>query len=141
MAAASSAFDDQLEPDEFFLTWQRKWNLTILSRLKGSTKRFTQLMREIGAISQKTLTSGLRSLERDGFVCRTSYPTIPPRVDYTLTPLGTEALEAFEVIDTFASRNGVRVVQARQQFDTRATNPGYAPTRSPAGHYGQADHA
>ena len=62
-------------------------------------QRFSELQRDIGAISQKALTASLRALERDGFVSRTSYATIPPRVDYALTALGIEALKAFEAFE------------------------------------------
>src|SRR5262249_47024396 len=88
--------------DELLATRQSKWNMVIVLHLRRETKRFSELQREIGSISQKALTASLRALERDGFVSRTSYATIPPRVDYALTALGTEALAAFEAFETFA---------------------------------------
>lgn len=100
-----------------------KWNLTIVQHLRAETKRFSELQREIGTISQKTLTASLRALERDGFVSRTSYATIPPRVDYALTSLGMEALKAFEAFESFAAAHWQSVLKARRDFDARLASP------------------
>jgi len=97
--------------DELLTTRNSKWTPTVVLHLRHETLRFSELQREIGTISQKALTASLRALERDGFVTRTSYATIPPRVDY--------ALKAFEAFETFASRHWHRVLEARQQFDAR----------------------
>jgi DNA-binding HxlR family transcriptional regulator len=109
--------------DELLTTRQSKWNLTVVLHIRRDTKRFTELQREIGIISQKALTASLRALERDGFVSRTSYATIPPRVDYALTTLGYEALKAFEAFEQFAVIHWQSVIEARRQFDTRPTEP------------------
>ena len=109
--------------DELLTTRQSKWNLTIVLHIRRDTKRFTELQRDIGVISQKALTASLRALERDGFVLRTSYATIPPRVDYALTALGTEALKAFEAFEAFAASHWQNVVEARRQFDARGSDP------------------
>ena len=61
-----------------------KWTLTVVTLLRSETLRFNELKRA-GGISQKTLTLTLRELERDGFITRTMFATIPPRVDYSLT--------------------------------------------------------
>ncbi|MGN6684072.1 MAG: winged helix-turn-helix transcriptional regulator [Devosia sp.] len=100
-----------------------KWNLTVVLHLRRDTKRFSELQREIGTISQKALTASLRGLERDGFISRTSYATIPPRVDYALTALGTEALKAFEAFEAFAAAHWQSVIEARRLFDARSTGP------------------
>ena len=81
--------------------------------------RFSEIQRDIGTISQKALTQSLRALERDGFVSRTSYATIPPRVDYAVTRLGQEALKAFEAFESFAARHWQEVLEARLLFDAR----------------------
>lgn len=65
-----------------------KWKILILRDLLTGTKRFNQLKNSIGNISQKVLTSNLRSMEEDGLLTRTVYPEVPPRVEYTLTDLG-----------------------------------------------------
>ena len=102
---------------------QSKWTLVVVLHLRRDTMRFSELQRDINGISQKALTQSLRALERDGFVTRTSYATIPPRVDYALTELGYEALKAFEAFEGFAVRHWDRVVEARAQFDSRETEP------------------
>ncbi|MEO6014183.1 MAG: helix-turn-helix domain-containing protein [Devosia sp.] len=115
-------FDDAAF-DELLTTRQSKWSLTVVLHLRLDTKRFTELQRDIGIISQKALTASLRNLERDGFVSRTSYATIPPRVDYALTALGVEALKAFEAFEAFASVHWQSVLAARRQFDARIATP------------------
>ncbi|BDU02359.1 MULTISPECIES: winged helix-turn-helix transcriptional regulator [Nocardia] len=65
-----------------------KWTVLIIDALADGTLRYTDLRHRIEGISQKMLTQTLRQLENDGFVTRTVHPTVPPRVDYTLTELG-----------------------------------------------------
>ncbi len=65
-----------------------KWTILIVDALLQGTMRYTDLSRRIEGVSQKMLTQTLRALEADGFVTRTVYPTIPPRVEYDLTELG-----------------------------------------------------
>lgn len=65
-----------------------KWKLLILRNLMTRPWRFNELKRDLEGISQKVLTDSLRSLESDGIVERTIYPEVPPRVEYSLTPLG-----------------------------------------------------
>src|SRR3569623_2798798 len=93
---------DNVIVEELLAHRQSKWTLTIVLHLRRQTRRFSELQRDIGTISQKALTASLRSLERDGFVSRTSYATIPPRVDYALTALGAETLNAFAAFEAFA---------------------------------------
>lgn len=65
-----------------------KWKILILRDLMPGTKRFGELKKSIGGVSQKVLTAQLREMETDGLVRRTVYPEVPPRVEYTLTTLG-----------------------------------------------------
>ena len=65
-----------------------RWKVLILRDLLAGTKRFGALKKSVGNISQKVLTSNLRSMEEDGLLTRQIYPEVPPRVEYTLTPLG-----------------------------------------------------
>ena len=113
----------QVALDEMLATRSSKWHLTVVLHLRRETKRFSELQREIGTISQKALTSSLRTLERDGLLLRTSYATIPPRVEYELTALGIEALKAFEAFEDFAAANWQNVLEARRQFDARTGAP------------------
>lgn len=100
-----------------------KWTLVVVMQLRNETRRFSELRRGIGDISQKTLTITLRELERDGFVSRTIFPTIPPRVDYELTALGQELLQLADGWRQFAARNRVAVEAARHRFDLAAGEP------------------
>jgi DNA-binding HxlR family transcriptional regulator len=75
-----------------------KWTVLIVSSLEGGTKRFSTLRREIGGVSQKMLTQTLRGLERDGLVTRTIYPSVPPKVEYSLTPLGRTLVALLDAI-------------------------------------------
>jgi len=117
---------DNVIVEELLAHRQSKWTLTIVLHLRRQTRRFSELQRDIGTISQKALTASLRSLERDGFVSRTSYATIPPRVDYALTELGIEALKAFEAFEQFAAVHWQSVVEARAAFDSRSATPAVA---------------
>lgn len=65
-----------------------KWKVLILRDLMPGTKRFGELKKTIGSVSQKVLTAQLRQMEDSGLLTRTVYPEVPPRVEYTLTELG-----------------------------------------------------
>jgi DNA-binding HxlR family transcriptional regulator len=65
-----------------------KWKVLILRDLLSGTKRFGELKKSIGGVSQKVLTTQLRQMEDSGLLNRTVYPEVPPRVEYTLTELG-----------------------------------------------------
>ena len=65
-----------------------RWKVLVLRDLLSGTKRFGELKKYIGSISQKVLTSNLRSMEEDGLLTRKVYAEVPPRVEYTLTELG-----------------------------------------------------
>ena len=91
--------------------------MSVILHLRGQTLRFSELRRGIPGVSQKTLTVTLRTLERDGFVSRTSFATIPPRVDYALTQLGYELLRVFEAWEDFSNHHWDHVVASRRRFD------------------------
>jgi DNA-binding HxlR family transcriptional regulator len=99
-----------------------KWTLTVVTLLRSETLRFNELKRA-GGISQKTLTLTLRELERDGFITRTMFATIPPRVDYSLTELGRELLDLADSLRLFADRNREQILAARSRFDLTGGEP------------------
>lgn len=81
--------------------------------------RFNEVRRMVNGISQKMLTTTLRGLERDGFVTRTVYPSIPPHVEYELTDLGRDLLVPVAALGEWAQRNRAKVEKARAKFDAR----------------------
>jgi DNA-binding HxlR family transcriptional regulator len=70
-----------------------KWGVLVLSSLSEGTRRWGVLRREVDGISEKMLASTLRTLTDDGLVHRESFPTVPPHVEYSLTPLGRDLME------------------------------------------------
>lgn len=94
-----------------------KWSVLVVMVLGGGTRRFNELRRELGSVSQKMLSSTLRNLERDGFVSRTVRSTVPPRVDYALTDLGRELLVPVSALGDWAMSNMDRIDSARARFD------------------------
>jgi len=97
-----------------------KWTVLVIGKLGDGPMRFNELRSAVGGISQKMLTTTLRGLERDGFVTRTVFPTIPPRVDYELTELGMELLEPVTALGEWARKNTSKVNAARARFDAAA---------------------
>ena len=99
-----------------------KWVLYVLGSLQqhGGPMRFNQLGRALPGITQKMLTQTLRTLERDGLVARRVYPTVPPRVEYDLTPLGHEAGRLTVLIGEWALAHVDQIVTARTAFDHEA---------------------
>jgi DNA-binding HxlR family transcriptional regulator len=98
-----------------------KWTVLVIEFLGYGPKRFNELRRQIGGISQKMLTATLRQLERDGMVKRTVHPTIPPRVDYELTELGRELLVPVHALGDWARANMDRIDEARRRYDEVGT--------------------
>jgi DNA-binding HxlR family transcriptional regulator len=94
-----------------------KWSVLVVTRLGGGPMRFNVLRRSIGGISQRMLTLTLRGLERDGLVTRTVFPSVPPRVDYALTPLGRDLLNPVSALGDWATRNQGKIARAREKFD------------------------
>jgi DNA-binding HxlR family transcriptional regulator len=113
-----------------------KWSVLVVSRLGDGPLRFNELRRSIGGISQRMLTLTLRGLERDGLVTRTAFPTIPPRVDYALTPLGRDLLNPVSALGAWAIRNQPKIVRAREQFDGNCEAKGKRPLRRPSSRAG-----
>lgn len=90
-----------------------KWTMLVIYALARDTRRYGQLQREIGGITQKMLTQTLRKMEEDGLVKRTVYPVIPPKVEYSLTELGETLLEPLSAVCRWAESHMNEVERAR----------------------------
>ncbi|WP_425354542.1 winged helix-turn-helix transcriptional regulator [Jiella sonneratiae] len=96
-----------------------KWSVLVVMLLSDGPKRFSELKRAIGSISQRMLTLTLRGLERDGLVTRTVTPSIPPRVDYALTELGHSLCVPVRSIGDWAFANHAHIEAAQRAYDGR----------------------
>lgn len=90
-----------------------KWTTLVIYLLSGGTKRYGELQREIDGISQKMLTQTLRNLEQDGLVRRVVYPEVPPRTEYSLTPLGETLRKPLGSLCEWAETHIAEVERAR----------------------------
>ncbi len=98
-----------------------RWGSLILILLLKGTHRFSELGREIGGVSEKMLAQSLQQLEADGFVTRTVFPTIPPKVEYSLTPLGREAAAHIKTLTNWVEENVGKVVKIRNKREAAGT--------------------
>ncbi len=96
-----------------------KWSVLIVMLLGDGPRRFNEIKRMVGGISQRMLTLTLKGLERDGLVTRTVFPTIPPRVDYELTDLGRSLREPVLGLGHWAQAHMAAIEEARRRFDDR----------------------
>ncbi len=102
-----------------------KWTLLLLEALaQHGTVRFSGLAQLVGGISQKMLTQTLRQMERDGFVTRTVYPVVPPKVEYELTGLGESLAAAFCGVWEWAEKHHEAVERARAAYGKRSVGSG-----------------
>ncbi|GII75824.1 hypothetical protein Sru01_08060 [Sphaerisporangium rufum] len=118
-----------------------KWSLLVIALLEQRRLRFTELRRAIDGVSQRMLTRTLRHLERDGLVTRTVYPTVPPRVEYALTPLGATLHTTIQALVGWTEEHQQEIAAARAAYDAReraeqaeqAERDGTADARNVAG--------
>jgi DNA-binding HxlR family transcriptional regulator len=96
-----------------------KWSVFVIMLLGNGPRRFNELKRMVGGISQRMLTLTLRGLERDGLVTRTVFPTIPPRVDYELTDLGRGLSKPVVALGEWVMAHQAEIEDARARFDRR----------------------
>lgn len=96
-----------------------KWRLAIIHALSDGTLRYGHLHRALGKISHKVLTQALRSLERDGIIERRTYACVPPRVEYSLTPLGRSLVEPLERLRAWAQEHESEIAAAQSEFDEK----------------------
>ena len=98
-----------------------RWTVLIVGALGGGTMRFSELRDAVDGITPKVLTQTLRALERDGFVTRTVYAEVPPRVEYALTELGQSLTQPISTIATWAAQHGEIVLARRAEHDLART--------------------
>ena len=97
-----------------------KWSILIVAHLAEGPLRFNALRRTIGQVSQRMLTLTLKSLEKDGLVSRTVFPTVPSRVEYELTPLGRTLMEPIMALINWSLAHQGDVEKARNLFEIRS---------------------
>lgn len=97
-----------------------KWSVLILTTLAHRPYRFGELKREIGDISQRMLTQTLRDLQSDGIIERQVFPTTPPSVEYSLSPLGRSFLVPLSALVDWALSNHGAIREAREEFSRAA---------------------
>lgn len=110
-----------------------KWSILVVTILGDGPMRFNELRRRIGGVSQRMLTLTLRGLERDGYLTRTVFPSIPPRVEYELTPLGHSLLIPVRALGVWAVQNAPVIEEAQRRFDQTAAKdaPALRPIAAP----------
>lgn len=94
-----------------------KWSIGVLVQASQGPVRFTELERAVEGISRRMLTLTLRNLERDGLLTRTVYPTVPPKVEYTATPMARELYDSLVTLTTWAERHRAEIAAAREVYD------------------------
>ncbi|MFN8375963.1 MAG: helix-turn-helix domain-containing protein [Anaerolineae bacterium] len=97
-----------------------KWTTLVMGLLEEKPKRFSELQREIVGISQKMLTQTLRILERDGLIRRKVYAEVPPRVEYSLTPLGETLCVHLAALRDWAENHIDAISAAQNAYDARS---------------------
>lgn len=104
-----------------------KWSLNVVTELSHGPVRFMVLLQRVDGISHRLLTKTLKGLERDGLVIRVAYPEVPPRVEYTLSPLGESLLAPVVALADWAERHRTEVDAHRTRYDARQPESTPAP--------------
>jgi DNA-binding HxlR family transcriptional regulator len=98
-------------PAEFTLSMiGGRWKIPLIFHLLAGAKRFSELSRALSGVTQKVLTQQLREMERDGLVERKVFAQVPPRVEYSLTPLGKSLKPVVDVMCRWGVLHGARTV-------------------------------
>ncbi|MFF4413015.1 winged helix-turn-helix transcriptional regulator [Streptosporangium sp. NPDC001559] len=116
---------EPLDPDMFAgcrnvvppMRMHNKWALKIMVCLEPGRRRFSELQVPLRGITPKVLTESLRAMERDGFVTRTAYPGVPPRVEYELTDLGRSLLGPMYAWCRWSEEHLTELEAAREAYD------------------------
>ncbi|MEZ2902237.1 winged helix-turn-helix transcriptional regulator [Acinetobacter terrestris] len=92
-----------------------KWSVLVLRCLSDGVHRFSELKQRIEGVSEKMLAQTLKVLEKDGFLIRTVYPVVPPKVEYQLTILGAQAAEKMTLLIGWIERNLPEILENKQR--------------------------
>lgn len=106
-----------------------RWSVLVLLELKDGPRRFNEMHRSLPGISRRMLTFTLRNLERDGLIRRKVFPTVPPKVEYSQTPVAMELRHTMDALALWAVRNRAWVMEARAAFDGREPGKGEEPEK------------
>lgn len=115
--AKMNLFDTNCAGHQILEHVANKWTVLIVYALTQGKKRYSELKQQIVGISPKMLIQNLRSLERYGLIEREVYPTVPPRVEYSLTPLGTSLVEPLAILGEWAYQHISEVKTATENYD------------------------
>uniref|UniRef100_A0A7C3KBZ9 Transcriptional regulator n=1 Tax=Oscillatoriales cyanobacterium SpSt-418 TaxID=2282169 RepID=A0A7C3KBZ9_9CYAN len=115
--AQMNLFDTNCAGHQMLEHIANKWTVLIVYALTQGKKRYSELKQQIVGISPKMLIQNLRNLERCGLIKREIYPTVPPRVDYSLTTLGESLVEPLAILGEWAYRHISEVKAAMEQYD------------------------
>lgn len=115
--AEMGVFDTQCEGHQIIEKIANKWSILIIYALTQGKKRYSDLKQQISGISPKMLVQNLRKLERTGLIKRDVFPSVPPRVDYSLTPIGESLAEPLAVLGEWAYHHIPDVNAAIEAYD------------------------
>ncbi len=103
--ARGQVFDATCSSREVLIHLTGKWNVLLLIALREGTMRFAELRRKVNGVSERMLAKSLQQLEAHRLLVRTSYPVVPPHVEYALTPLGHEAADRMAKLTDWIEEN------------------------------------
>lgn len=115
--AKMNLFDTNCAAHQILEHIANKWTVLIVYALTQGKKRYSELKQQIVGVSPKMLIQNLRSLERYGLIGREVYPTVPPRVEYSLTPLGTSLVEPLAILGEWAYQHISEVKTATEDYE------------------------
>jgi DNA-binding HxlR family transcriptional regulator len=124
-----SILDPQCRSRTILEILANKWSILIILVLSRGTQRSGELQQQIGGVTRKMFTQTLRSLEKNGIITRHTFPVVPPKVEYTLTPLGESLIAPIEAFINWTQEHTTEVEQAqkvysqREYSDSRAAMP------------------
>ena len=123
--AEMSIFDTNCAGHQVLEQIASKWTILIVYALTQGKKRYSDLKQQIQGISPKMLIQSLRNLERCGLITREIYPTVPPKVEYYLTPLGESLVEPLAILGEWSYRHIGDVKKAISQYDHSVVEDDY----------------